>query len=300
VELTENGTKVLERYALRGTSKLDGRISGRWFDFRFHSFRDGQGWFDLAVNVSPSPVLPIPMASLAGSAGKDSQPQDLNFIRPLLRAKLWTGRQRLYSHNDPIIGFGTGQYAAVVFSEASWTALRFVPDDTAGHMFARLPVGSAIRWLDSHASSDPARLIDFAATQLSKRDYRHVISVIHRARTMNLNESQMQRVDELSRSFDIQASAGVAKYLPSIHHVRDSSWIDEFLTFRDDFEFAGAAHEVIAAFAELRGRHKDPAKKAFDEARQLFQQGKQNEGYDRYREIVEKYYASPLYRNVKQ
>jgi hypothetical protein len=32
----------------------------------------------------------------------------------------------------------------------------------------------------------------------------------------------------------------------------------------------------------------------------LFQQGKQDEGYAKYREIVEKYYASPLYRSVKQ
>jgi hypothetical protein len=32
----------------------------------------------------------------------------------------------------------------------------------------------------------------------------------------------------------------------------------------------------------------------------MFQQGKQDEGYAKYREIVEKYYASSLYRNVKR
>ena len=36
------------------------------------------------------------------------------------------------------------------------------------------------------------------------------------------------------------------------------------------------------------------------EARQSFQQGKQDEGYAKYQEIIEKYYASPLYRNVKR
>ncbi len=44
----------------------------------------------------------------------------------------------------------------------------------------------------------------------------------------------------------------------------------------------------------------DPAKKTFGEARQLFQQGKQDDGYKKYREIVENYYASPLYRSVKR
>jgi len=42
------------------------------------------------------------------------------------------------------------------------------------------------------------------------------------------------------------------------------------------------------------------SKKAFGEAREAFQQDKQDEAYGKYREIVEKYYASPLYRNVKR
>ena len=117
---------------------------------------------------------------------------------------------------------------------------------------------------------------------------------------MNLNESQKRRVEDLNRSIDAQASADAAKYLPLIRQAKDSSWIDGFLTFRDDFEFAGAAHDVMAAFAELRVRQLDPAKNVFGEARKLFQQGKQNEGYAKYREIVEKYYAFPLYRSVKR
>ena len=104
----------------------------------------------------------------------------------------------------------------------------------------------------------------------------------------------------MSRLIDAQASADAAKYLPLIRQAKDGSWIDGFLAFRDDFEFAGTAHEVMAAFVELRARHREPAQKAFSEARQLFQQGKQDEGYAKYREIVEKSYASSLYRSVKR
>ena len=167
-----------------------------------------------------------------------------------------------------------GQYAAALFREASWVAFRFLPDDAAGHMFARLPIPTAIRWLELHASSDPLRLIDFARSQLARKDYRDAISAIRRGYTLKLNDNQKQRLEELSRLIDAQASVGSTRYLPLICQAKDGSWIDEFLTFRDDFEFADAVHEVMAAFGELRGRHKEPAKKVFDEARQLFQQGK--------------------------
>ncbi len=206
----------------------------------------------------------------------------------------------VHGKTDPIVGFRMGEYAATLFGEASWATFRFLPDDTAGHMFGRLPIAAAIRWLESHASSDPVSLIDLAASQLARKDYRDAISTIRRVRTLNIDDNQKRRLEELSRLIDTQASVGIAKYLPLIRQAKDGSWIDEFLTFRDDFEFADAADEVMAAFTELRGRHKDPAKKAFGEARQLFQQGKQDDGYAKYREIVEKYYAAPLYRNVKQ
>jgi hypothetical protein len=49
-----------------------------------------------------------------------------------------------------------GEHAATIFRDAGWPALRFFADDTgAGHMFARLPVGQAIRWLEVHSSDNP-------------------------------------------------------------------------------------------------------------------------------------------------
>jgi hypothetical protein len=121
-------------------------------------------------------------------------------------------------------------------------------------MFARLPVGPAIRWLESHTAIDLETLIDFGGIQLSPKAYRDTIATLCRARTLNLNESQKRRVEELSRSIDAQASADAAKYLPLIRQAKDSSWIDGSRAFRDDFEFAGAAHDVMAAFAELPAR----------------------------------------------
>jgi predicted esterase len=50
MELTQAGGGVQGNYALRGMSKLDGKLSGRHLEFRFHSFREGHGWFDLGTD----------------------------------------------------------------------------------------------------------------------------------------------------------------------------------------------------------------------------------------------------------
>jgi pimeloyl-ACP methyl ester carboxylesterase len=205
----------------------------------------------------------------------------------------------IHGKNDPVMGFGMGQYAASLFGEAGWPAFHFFTDDTAAHMFARLPVGPAIRWLEAMSSDEPAALIDFAEKSSSKKAYRDAIAAIGRARTLKLDASQKGRLDKLSKAIDAKAAEGAAKYLGLIQQAKDGSWIEGFLAFRDDFEFAPAARETMAAFADLRKKHDPPAQRAVGEARQLFQQGKQNEGYDKYKEIVEKDYASTQYRIVK-
>src|SRR5262249_55631657 len=48
MELEQADNKVRGRYALRGTSTLEGDPSGRRLEFRYHWFRDGKGWFDLS------------------------------------------------------------------------------------------------------------------------------------------------------------------------------------------------------------------------------------------------------------
>lgn len=206
----------------------------------------------------------------------------------------------IHGKNDPVMGFGMGQYAAALFGEAGWPAFRFFTDDAGGHMFARLPVGPAIHWLEAEASQNPTILLDLATTRIGQNGYRDAIAAVNRARTLKLDESQKARLEKLSRELDAKAASGAAKYLPLIRDAKDGSWIDGFLAFRDDFEFAPAAQDAMTAFAELRKRQDEPAKKAFGDARQLFQQGKQDQGYAKYREIVEQQYASSLYRIVKR
>jgi predicted esterase len=219
---------------------------------------------------------------------------------PLKKAQRNVPLAIIHGKNDPIMGFGMGQYAANLFGDGGWPAFRFFTDDTAAHMFARLPVGPAIQWLETLASQDPKTLIDFATERAAKNGYRDAIAALDRARKLKLDPTQKRRADALAKTIDTKAAAGAAKYRPLILKAKDGAWIDGFLAYRDDFEFAPAAQRTMAAFAELRKTHDVAAKEAWGEANKLFQQGKQDDGYKKYKEIVEKSYASPLYRIVKR
>jgi predicted esterase len=210
----------------------------------------------------------------------------------------------IHGKSDPVVGFGAGAYAAVVFGEAGWPAFRFFADDSpAGHRFALLPVGEAIRWLEGQTTDDPARLLDFAERRLKAKGYRDVVAALNRARALKLAAAgdAAKRLDRLSREVDARAAAGAQEFLPKIRDGKEpgKTWIDAFLAYRDDFEFAPAAREVMQAFDAVRAEHNGPAQKALDAANAAFQRGRREEGYARYQEIVDRYYAAASYRNVK-
>ena len=63
----------------------------------------------------------------------------------------------------------------------------------------------------------------------------------------------------------------------------------------------GGAERSSASDNELvRAEHEGPAAKALGEARAAFRQGRRDEGYAKYQEVVDKYYAASSYRNVKR
>lgn len=207
----------------------------------------------------------------------------------------------VHSKQDNVVPFSSGEYAATLFGESAWPAFHFFADGSgAGHRFALLPVGEAIRWLDAQSSDDPTRLLSFAEQRFKAKGYRDAVAALNRAGTLKLTGAQRERVDKLARQVDAKAAPGAKKFLPLVREAKDNAWVDEFLVYRDDFEFAPAAREVMEAFNTLRAKHDKPARKALDEANAAFRQGNRDAGYEKYREIVEQYYASATYRNVKR
>src|SRR5207249_1748445 len=109
--------------------------------------------------------------------------------------------------------------------------------------------------------------------------YRDAIAAIRRARTLEPSDQQKQRADRLAATIDAKAKAGADEFLPKIRQDADRSWIDGFLAYRDEFELADGAREVMAAFESLRKQHEPAARRALGEARAAFQQGKRDQGY---------------------
>jgi predicted esterase len=205
----------------------------------------------------------------------------------------------VHGKNDNVVGFGLSQYAAGLFGESNWPAFHFFASD-ANHFFAQLPVGEAIRWLEAMASDNPEVLLSFAEKQADASQYRDAIAALRRAKTFKLTDSQKSRADRLGTTIDAKAKTGANEFLPKIKKNADGSWVDGFLTYRDEFEFADAAREVMAAFESLRRQHEPLAEKAFGEGLTAFRQGKRDQGFARYQEIVDKDYASSRYRNIKE
>jgi hypothetical protein len=196
--------------------------------------------------------------------------------------------------------FGMSRYAAGNFGEHGWPGLRLFTSDTAGHRFMLLPVGEAIRWLEAMASDDPEALVVFAEKQAGAGRYRDAIAALRNLKGLEQTDAQKQRAERLRASIDARARAKADEFLPRIKANADGSWVDDFLAFRDDFEFADGARPAMEAFEALRKQQEPAAQRAFQEANMLFRQGKQDEGYAKYKEIVDKDYASTRYRNIKE
>jgi hypothetical protein len=167
-------------------------------------------------------------------------------------------------------------------------------------MFMMLPVGDAIRWLEAMASDEPEVLLAFAEKQAEAGRYRDAIAALRNAKGLKQADAQKQRADRLRASIDNKAKAKADEFLAKIKANADGSWVDGFLAFRDEFEFADGARAAMDAFEALRKQHEPLAQRAFEAGIMLFRQGRQAEGYSKYQEIVDKDYASARYRNIKE
>ena len=205
----------------------------------------------------------------------------------------------VHGRNDPVQDFAMSRYAARVFGDQGWPGVRLFTSETAAHMFMLLPVGEAIRWLEAMASDDPEVLAAFAEKQAAAGHHRDAIAALRTLRGLKQTDAQKERADRVRAAVVAKAKAGSDEFLPRIRENKDGSWVDGFLAFRDEFAFADAARPAMEAFEALRRQQEPAARKAFEQGLTLLRQGKTDDGYAKYREIAEKYYASSRYRQMK-
>jgi predicted peptidase len=205
----------------------------------------------------------------------------------------------IHGENDPVVPFSQGKSAFESFDDDGFPTLHFFIDPSAGHMFARLPVERAVRWLEQMTTDDPESLVRFAEQQLAVGEYRDATAAIERVRRFDSAGKLEPKLRSLMEQIDRDAESLVKKLLPAITTAEDDAWVKDFTNFRTQFQFAAGAADVLDAYRKLRTIHEEPAQKLFNEARGDFQQGKRDAGYAKYDEIVKKYYASSVYRYAK-
>ncbi|MFO0960615.1 MAG: hypothetical protein U0800_24800 [Isosphaeraceae bacterium] len=206
----------------------------------------------------------------------------------------------VHGRNDPLVPFDGGSYAEGLFRDAGWPAIRLFDDAQAAHMFARLPVARAIRWLETLASDDAGALLDLAEKALDEKRPRDAIAAMARARNLELDGQAKARLERIAAGMDQEVAPKAKAHLEAIRANADGSWVDPFLAFRDDYAFAPAAAEAMAAYDQLRAEHDPPARKLMGEARAAFNRGDRPAGYARAQEIVDKYHASSDYRIARK
>jgi poly(3-hydroxybutyrate) depolymerase len=206
----------------------------------------------------------------------------------------------IHSAKDPIVRFSQGQNAHRSFRRQSFPSLRLFDEPNAGHRFAFLPVDDALAWLDALSTKRARDVLKYAKTRLAARDFRDLVALVRHAKSLKLKSSEKKAVRVLEKGIEKVAGKKSASFVKRIEANDDASWVDAFLEFRDDFEFAEAAKPAMDAYAKLRAAHEEPAKALYSKARGLLRAGQKDEGWKRYGELVAKYPASSYYRRVKR
>jgi len=194
---------------------------------------------------------------------------------------------------DEVIRFSTGRYCYDRFVSEGFPLLRlFAPE--VGHAFDHVPIRPIIEWLDVMSSPDVAALADYAKKRAAAGEWRDVAAALVRAKALKAEGA----LEDAKKLLNEAASELAAKHLESIRKNKDGSWVLDFLGWHHYFEFAPATREVVLAYEALQKEHNPIAEQLMDKARQAFQAGNRDEGWARYQEIVDKYYAAKKYQVV--
>jgi predicted esterase len=219
-----------------------------------------------------------------------------NFKEDALEKQLRIAVAPIHGKADDVVEFTGGDYCHKRMQEFGFPRLHLFAPDRVGHGFMFLPVEEAIRWLEAMTSEDPAALLDFAEKQLAAEEWRDAMGAVLRAREFDKAGALKARADEIAKKVDAKCAPDAKRLEDAIAKGKGNGWVDDFWEFRRQFACAPAAEDCIRAYEKLKEAHTKPANELFWAAR--------NERDDaarksKYKEIVDKYYASSWWILVK-
>jgi len=253
-----------------------------------------QGGFLSYILYMHHPELFAGVFPIAGGLVIQAEP-DVFEDEKLLAAQRATPLAIVHGTEDQLVPFSTGEYIHERFLASGFPMLRFFAPDL-GHGYDFLPVGEAVAWLSALSTDDSKELALFAQDAADEDRWRDVGAALARAEAIRAQP----KLKAVMKKLDAAAAKDAERFQELIAKDADGSWIDEFLDWRDQFEFAPAAAGTMKAFYRLRDEHDEPAEKLIGEARAAFQRGNREVGWASYEKVVREYYAARRYRNVKK
>lgn len=206
----------------------------------------------------------------------------------------------VHASNDGVVNYSMSQWALESFEEADFPMVRLFTDDRAGHMFARLPVDKAVRWLEAMAEEDINRQLDAAEEWARTERERDAMVPIARAGRMLSNgfdsPELMQRVAPLHAEIERRASETV-KALPAPED--GPAWVDGVIALRSRFAGTRAIAPVLQTLASMKAAQQPAADDLFKQAQEAYQSGDQARGRELAERILKECPASDKRRIVK-
>lgn len=294
---TYKGYPNTDRESPALVAELIGELRERWKLTKVFVGGHSQGGYLSYFFLMHSPELVDGVFPISCGLVMQCEP-DVFESEELKAAQRATPLAAVHGEADSAVGFSFGKSSYARFEEFGFPAARFF-DNSAGHAFIALRFDDAIEWLEQMSSDDPKKLLRFTEDSLDEDRFRDATAAIARLRTLKLKKPQQKQLKELAARVDEYAEADAERYAATIAANEDATWVDGFLEYRRQFEFADAAKPAMAAFYELRESHEIGARELMSEGRGLMRSGQKDAAWNKYDRILEKYYASSLYSRVK-
>ena len=110
------------------------------------------------------------------------------------------------------------------------------------------------------SSDDSNRLVAVAESSIESENYRDAVAALRRLERIDTDEQVKESAVELMDKITAAANPQLAKLTAAITANKNGEWADDFLEFRNQFEFAPCARELMQMHEELRLIHQEPAR----------------------------------------
>lgn len=173
----------------------------------------------------------------------------------------------VHGENDGIVEFSAATYTLERFEDGGFPAVRLFSDPHAAHMFARLPIEPAVRWLAAQSSSDPQVLAGLAKAELDEGRPRTASAAALRALARKAKGGALASAQAVLKQLEKQAAPEQKTLKKALAADADGSWADAFLAYRSRYALLPSSKSLLERHAELRAGQRAKGDELFHAAR---------------------------------